>query len=65
MLREIVQEISSGIILKIFSSLSKEDKTTLRLAGKNKIILASIAIPINQKLLVFTEYLEPISVTVV
>jgi len=65
MLREIVREFFSGIILKIFSRLSKEDKTWKRLAGKNKIILASIAIAMNQNPLVFTEDLEPISVTVV
>ena len=42
MLREMGRDILSRIILKIFSRLSKDDKTVERLAGKNKIILASM-----------------------
>jgi len=65
MLREMAREFLSGIILKIFSRLSKDDKTGKRLSGKNKITFASIANEMRQSPVVFTEDLEPISVTVV
>lgn len=65
MLREMAREFLSRIILKIFSRLSKEDKTGRGLAGKNKIFLVNIAGEFRQSQVVFTKDLEPISIPVV